>query len=83
MDINSSILVTGTIKLLNDLITALTGIALLVATVMGFYYLAKKSVCDEQEGKMLSRRFIIALGCCVMITLVKVVIQLITSYYAT
>ena len=43
MDLNSSILVTGTMKLLNDAITALTGISLLVATVMGIYYLARKS----------------------------------------
>ena len=73
MDLNSSILVTGTMKLLNDAITALTG--------MGIYYLARKSSCDEQEGKMLTRRLFIAIGCCVLITIIKILIQVITSYY--
>lgn len=81
MDLNSSILVTGTIKLLNDLITALTGISILIATVMGIYYLARKSSCDEQEGKFLTRRLFVAIGCCVLITIIKVLIQVITSYY--
>lgn len=81
MDLNSSILVTGTIRLLNDLITALTGISILIATVMGIYYLAKKSSCDEQEGKFLTRRLFVAIGCCVLITIIKVLIQVITSYY--
>ena len=56
MDLNSSVLVTGTINLLNDLITAFTVISTLIATVMGIYYLARKSSCEEQEGKMLTRR---------------------------
>lgn len=81
MDLNSSILVTGTIRLLNDLITALTGISILIATVMGIYYLAKKSSCDEQEEKFLTRRLFVAIGCCVLITIIKVLIQVITSYY--
>ena len=83
MDLNSSILVTGTIRLLNDLITALTGISILIATVMGIYYLAKKSSCDEQEGKFLTRRLFVAIGCCVLITIIKVLIQVITSYYTS
>ena len=77
MDINSSILVTGTIRMLNDIITALTGISILVATIMGIWYLVKKSSCDEHEGK----RLLVAIACCVMITLIKVIIQVITSYY--
>ena len=81
MDINSSILVTGTVKLLNDIITALTVISLLITIIMSIYYLARKSTCEEQEGKMLSRRLLITIGCSVLITLVKVIIQVITSYY--
>lgn len=81
MDLNSSVLVTGTINLLNDLITAFTVISTLIATVMGIYYLARKSSCEEQEGKMLTRRLFIAIGCCVLITIIKVLIQVITSYY--
>lgn len=81
MDINSSILVTGTIRMLNDIITALTGISILVATIMGIWYLVKKSSCDEHEGKILNKRLLVAIACCIMITLIKVIIQVITSYY--
>lgn len=81
MDINSSILVTGTVKLLNDVITALTVISLLIAIIMSIYYLARKSTCEEQEGKMLSRRLLVTISCSVLITLVKVIMQIITSYY--
>jgi len=81
MDINSSILVTGTIKLLNDLITALTGISILIATIMGIYYLIRKSSCEEQESKMLTRRLFVTIACCVLVTIIKVLIQVVTSYY--
>lgn len=81
MGINNSILVTGTINMLNDIITALTAISILVATIMGIGYLAKKSSCDQQEGKMLTRRLLVAIGCTVLITLVKVIIETVTSYY--
>lgn len=81
MDINSSILVTGTVKLLNDAITALTGISILVATIVGIWYLVKKSSCEEHEGKILTKRLIVAIACCIMITLIKIIIQVVTSYY--
>lgn len=81
MDINNSILVTGTINLLNDVTTALTTISLIIAIIMSIYCLAKKSTCDEQEGKMYNRRLFGVISCSVLITLIKVIIQVITSYY--
>lgn len=81
MDINNSILVTGTIKLLNDVITALTVISFLIAIITVIIYFAKKSYCDQQEGKMYTRRAVIAIGCYVLILLIKIIIQTITSYY--
>lgn len=81
MDINNSILVTGTINLLNDVITSLTAISLLITVIMSIYCLARKSSCEEQEGKMLTKRLIVTISCSVLITLVKVIIQVVTSYY--
>ena len=81
MDINNSILVTGTINLLNDVITSLTAISLLITVIMSIYCLARKSSCEEQEGKMLTKRLIVTISCSVFITLVKVIIQVVTSYY--
>lgn len=81
MDINNSILVTGTINILNDVITSLTAISLLITIIMSIYCLVRKSSCEEQEGKMLTKRLIVTISCSVLITLVKVIIQVVTSYY--
>lgn len=81
MNINSSILVTGTVNLLNDVITALTTISYLITVIMAIYCLVRKLMSEEQEGKMHTRKLIITISCSILITLIKVIIQMITSYY--
>ncbi len=82
MDINNSVLVTGTINLLNDVITALTGISILITTIMAIYFLVKKATSEGGESTMMTKKLIVAIMCTVFITLIKVIIQIVTNYYA-
>lgn len=81
MDINNSVLVTGTMNLLNDVITALTGISILITIIMAIYYLIKKATSEGAEGSMMTKKLIIAIACSVLITIIKIIIQVVTSYY--
>ena len=82
MDINSSVLVVGTMNLLNDIITALTGVSILITIIMAIYYLIKKATSEGPEGSMMTKKLIVAIACSVLITIIKVIIQVITNYYA-
>lgn len=77
----SSDLATGTANLLSDVSGWLIGIGLTVGTLAAVYFLIRKSMADEVDGKMWNKRLVTAIICAVAVALVGGIISLISSYY--
>ena len=80
-DFAGSDLATGTSQLLSDVSTWLIGIGLTCGTLAAVYCLIRKSMADEMDGKMWTKRMVTAIICAVAVALVGGIISLISSYY--
>lgn len=80
---NDSTLYTGTINLINDVTGWLMVICPLVGGGAAVGFLIRRSMADEQEGKMWTNRIVIAIVCGVGGSLISGLIGIITSYYVT
>ena len=80
-DVADSVIVTGTTRLLTDIGTALTILCPIVGGVMAVYFLIRRSMADQTDGKMWESRIKIAIICGVAAGLVMGIITLIASYY--
>lgn len=72
---------TGTIKLVNDLSLAATVLCPLVGGVVAVVFVIRRSMADEQDGKMWTKRITTAIICAVAGMLITGIIALLTSYY--
>lgn len=80
--LQGSTIYTGFINLLNDLTTALMIICPIAGTVAALYFMIRRSMADEQDGKMWTKRITTAIICGVAGMLVSGLISLLTGYFA-
>ncbi len=73
---------TGAVSLLNDLTTILTVLCPLAGGVAALYFVIRRSMADEQDGKMWTKRISTAVICGVAGMLVSGLITLLTGYFA-
>ena len=79
--LQSSAIYTGFVNLLNDLTTALMVVCPISGTVAALYFMIRRSMADEQDGKMWTKRITTAIICGVGGMLVSGLISLLTSYF--
>ncbi len=72
---------TGAVSLLNDITTVLTVFCPLFGGAAALYFVIRRSMADEQDGKMWTKRISIAIICGVGGMLVSGLIMLLTSYF--
>lgn len=77
----SSNLAVGTKQLLQDVMNFTVVICPVAGGLAAVYFLIRKSMADEQDGKMWSKRIFIAVGCGVGGVLVSGIISMLASYY--
>ena len=71
----------GLMNLLQDISLAVTIGGPLICVICAGVFLARRSMADEQEGKMWNKRIATALICAVAIGLVAGLVTLLTSYF--
>jgi len=71
----------GIKNMLNDLSSFGMVIGPIIGGAAAAYFLVRRSMADEQDGKMWSRRIWIAIICGVAVLLVGGIISLISSYF--
>lgn len=79
--INSTALVKGTQKLINDLTNWLLVIAPILTILLVGYYLMRKSAADEMDGKRWDSRVKIAIVCCIGVVVASGLINVLVGYY--
>jgi ABC-type molybdate transport system permease subunit len=79
--INSSKIVTGTEKLINDVTTWLMVLAPVVAGLLIIYFCIRRSAADEIDQKKWNNRIIVAIVSCIGAVLGSATLNLILSYY--
>lgn len=77
----SSNLATGTRQLIGDVSGFLTILSPIVAAAAAVFFIIRRSMADEQDGKMWTRRIQVAIICGVAGTLVSGIISVISSYF--
>ncbi|MEA4895909.1 MAG: hypothetical protein VB064_11710 [Oscillospiraceae bacterium] len=80
-NLSSSTVGTGIRNILNDLSSFGMVICPIVGGAAAVYFLIRRSMADEQDGKMWSRRIWVAILCGVGGLLVSGIISLISSYF--
>ena len=80
-DLDNSTVVTGFKKLMADVTKILVYVCPGVGGAAAVYFLIRRSMSDEQDGKMWMRRIYLAVGCGVGGGLVSGIISLISSYF--
>lgn len=76
-----STIATGTQRLITDIMGFTIILCPIAGGLAGVYFLIRRSVADEQDGKMWSKRVMVAIGCGVGGALVSGIITLLASYY--
>lgn len=71
---------TGALRLVNDLTTIALVLCPLIGGLAAVYFIIRRSLSDEQEGKMWTQRMRMAIFCGVGGGLASGVITLVTSY---
>lgn len=79
--LTGSTLYTGTMQLVNDIGTVVTIACPVICGVVAIVFAIRRSMADEQEGKMWMKRIITAIACGVGGGLIAGIITLISSYY--
>lgn len=77
---NSTIAV-GFKNLLNDTFSLLMILCPIAGAVSAAYFFIRRSMSDEQDGKVWEKRIKVALGCGVGGTLVSAIIATLTTYF--
>lgn len=77
----SSQLANGTKQLIQDVMNWLVIICPVAGGAAGVTFLIRKSIADEQDGKMWMKRFWVAVACGVGGALVSGIISMLASYY--
>lgn len=77
-----SSIVTGITKLVNDLSTVLMVLCPTVGGAAAVYFTIRRSMADEQDGKMWSKRITTAIICGVAGLLVSGLITLLSGYFS-
>jgi len=80
-DIADSTFGVGTKNLINDVFKYLVVLSPLTGGAFAVYFVIRKGMADEQDGKMWAHRIKTAIACGVGGCLVSGVIAVITSYY--
>lgn len=80
-DIGSSTVVTGTKKLVSDVTTVLAVLSLSVGGAAMAYFLIRKAMADETDGKMWQKRAVTALICGIGGALASGIVSMIAAYY--
>ncbi len=71
----------GLLAMTNDLSGYMMIIGPVICLVAAMYFLSRKGMADEQDGKMWQKRIVIALICGVGVLLVSGIMKLITGYF--
>ncbi|MET0017993.1 hypothetical protein [Oscillibacter sp.] len=71
----------GLKNLLNDTFSLLIILCPIAAALSAAYFFIRRSMADEQDGKLWEKRIKVALGCGVGGTLVSAIITTLTSYF--
>lgn len=79
--LQSSPIYTGMQNLLNDLSTMLMVLCPLIGGVAALYFVIRRSMADEQDGKMWTKRMTTAIICGVGGMLISGLISLLTGYF--
>ena len=79
--LQESNLYTGAMALVNDITSALTVLCPLVGGAAALVFMIRRSMADEQDGKMWTKRMTTAIICGVGGMLVAGIIALLTSYF--
>ncbi len=79
--LNSSQLVRGTQKLIQDLTSWGTGIAAAIGTLCTVYFFIRRQNADEQEVKSWNKRIITAIISTIGAVLAGLIISIVLSYY--
>ncbi len=82
-NISNSTVGTGLKNLLNDLSTYVVVLSPVVGGLAAVYSVIRRSMSDEQDGKMWEKRIKTAIICGVAGALVGGIIKLIASYFGT
>lgn len=80
-NISSSQLGTGLKNLLNDASTYVVVLTPIVGGLAAVYFVIRRSMADEQDGKMWEKRIKTAIICGILGALVGGIIKLIASYF--
>lgn len=77
----SSTIATGTKQLIQDVMGYAVVLCPIVGGLAAVYFLIRRSIADEQDGKMWMKRVTVAVGCGVGGALVSGIITMLASYY--
>jgi len=80
-DIGTSVLATGTEKLVGDATTWLLVIAPAVTVIAVIYYFIRKAMADELDHKKWNTRISTAIISCIGVVTASVIIKVIIAYY--
>ncbi|MEG2420823.1 MAG: hypothetical protein RSB55_04685 [Oscillospiraceae bacterium] len=80
-NLSGSAIVTGTKSLLSDASTVMVVLCPIAGALAAGYCLVRKSMSDENDGKMWTKRMTVAIGCGVGGLLISGVIAMISGYY--
>lgn len=78
--IQSSTFYIGLVKFLNDLMTVLMVACPVVGGLAAVFFTIRRSMADEQDGKMWTKRIVTAIICGVLGGLITGLISLLTGY---
>lgn len=81
-DVNSSKLVKGTEKLINDLTTWLMVLSPIVSGLLIIYFFIRRAAADEMDTKKWNNRIMVAIFSCIGAVLAAATINLIIGYYS-
>ena len=79
--LQGSIIYTGGINLLNDLTTVLTALCPIAGCAAALYFVIRRSMADEHDGKMCTKRITTSIICGVGGMLVSGLIAVLTGYF--
>ena len=74
-------LITGTIKLINDLTTSMLVISPIAGGLLALYFFLRKNAADEGDQKQWNRRLYITGVCIIGSVVVSGLISTVTGYY--
>ena len=78
---NSSVIATGTQKLIQDVTTWMLIIAPIITVLLIIYYLIRKGMAEEMEHKKWNSRCITAIICCIGAVLASVILNMLIGYF--